>query len=147
MENQLFNKPTEPQLELTPFIKSELKSLALWAKFLAILGFVGVGIMFFGGLALIFAGSMFSHLTKMPIGVLAGIYLVMAVIYFFPMWFLYKFAINMGRAVGRNEQLAFTTSVSSLKAHYKFVGIMAIVMLSIYLLAFMMGVMSALAGA
>lgn len=134
MENQFLNLQTEKGLEVTPVMKSQLKETSKWAKFLAILGFIGLGIMVLVALLFMVAGSALPTLDGFSPTLFGIIYLVFAGIYFLPIKYLYDFSTQMSRAVTMTDQQSFSNAIDSLKSHYKFIGIMTIVMISLYLL-------------
>lgn len=134
MENQFLNSQTEKGLEITPMIKSQLKEASKWAKFLAILGFIGLGIMVLVALLFLLVGNMLSDTNSVSPHLLGFIYLVFAGIYFMPIKYLYDFSTQMSRSIMMTDQQSFSDAINSLKSHYKFIGIMTIVMLSLYLL-------------
>jgi hypothetical protein len=115
-----------------------------WTIFLSILGFIFLGLMV---IMAIFAGTFFSSMSggMAPAGTgifLSIIYLLMAVLYFFPILYLYKFSVHSKRAIYGESTDELTLAFKNLKSHYKFMGILTIVLLSIYLLAFLlMGIM------
>lgn len=115
-----------------------LKETAKWAHFLAILGFITVGFMVLGGL---FAGTLISSIPAyddipMSGGLIGAIYIVIAIIYIFPVLYLYKFAASTKKAIQQNNQSSLEEGLKNLKSHYKFIGIFAIITLSFYLLIF-----------
>src|SRR5450755_1753744 len=79
---------------------SFLGETARWAKFLAILGFISCGLIV---LAAIFAGSIFSMISRENNVSLAGgfgtavsvVYILLALLYFFPCFYLFNFASKM----------------------------------------------------
>lgn len=149
MENQ-FNSfgGDNAKLEVTSFIKENLNTTAKWAKFLAIVGFVMIGFLFLLGIFVFAMGAAFSSIFKTELrpGVFGVMYFVMALIYYFPVMYLYKFSNKMERAVTSTDNQAFTESFSALKSHYKYIGILTIVMLSIYMFIFVMGIIGIMVG-
>ena len=136
-------------LRINEHSKSFLRETAKWAKFLSIVGFVGIGLMVllavFGEyLSLNAANS--NTFTFETDGGIAGmvVVLILAIIYFFPVYYLYKFANNMKAALQSEEEDQLTDAFEMLKSHYKFMGILTIIILSIYLLLFFIGFMAAL---
>lgn len=131
-------------LRLTEESKSFLKETAKWAYFLSIVGFVGVGILV---LFALFFGTIFSKLssfggnsTPMPMmagGFITVLYLVIAVIYFFPVYYLFQFSSKLKIAFNNTDNEQLTASFENLKSHYKFMGICAIVMISLYGVVFL----------
>ncbi|CAD7812481.1 hypothetical protein CHRY9390_02519 [Chryseobacterium aquaeductus] len=118
-----------------------LKETAKWTAFLAILGYIGIGFMVLAALFMMsFGASMSSYKTMMPMGggaFLAIFYLVFAALYFIPINYLYKFSSNMKLAIQTNNQANLTKSFEYLKSHYKFIGILTIIVFSIYILIFL----------
>ena len=121
---------------------SHLSETARWAKFLAIVGFVTCGLI---AILSFFMGSILASTTLTPystsgLGVIGGafitiLYLVIAVIYFFPCLFLYNFSVRLKAALGSNDQVKLNQSLKAQKTLFKYVGIMTIVILSFYALA------------
>ena len=125
-----------------------LRETAKWAKFLSIIGFIGCALIILVG---IFAGSvMATTMGDMAGGFGSGMGVVMAVVYilfallaFFPYLYLYRFANQMQVALRNNDQAALTTSFGNLKSCFKFVGILTIIILAFYALALVFGVLGA----
>jgi hypothetical protein len=115
-----------------------------WTIFLSVLGFIFLGLMV---IMAIFAGTIFSSMSggMAPAGTgifLSFMYVAIAALYFFPIFYLYKFSTLSKRAIYGESTDDLTLAFKNLKSHYKFMGILTIVLLSIYLLAFLlMGIM------
>jgi hypothetical protein len=65
-------------------------------------------------------------------------YIGIAILFFFPYLFLFRFATRMKAAINTNDQLTLNTSFQNLKIMFRYVGILTIVMLSFYALAILM---------
>ena len=122
-------------------IKSYLAETAKWGKFLAIVGFVFIGLMalfglFFGSFMSNFAGGELFPVSPMIFTVM---YLLIAALYFFPVLYLYRFSTKMQVALRLDNERDLTESFSNLKSLYKFMGIMTAVILGIYALLFVFG--------
>jgi hypothetical protein len=138
-----------PNPQLIPQITMEslgyLNTAAKWAKFLAILGFIGIGIMVLAGLAVglfsTFSGVMqtTSHFP-FPMGYLGFIYVIFAVVYVMPVIYLNNFSNNISKAVTFRETAILTEALLNLKRHLKYIGIMTIVMIATYIVV-IIGVM------
>jgi len=127
----------EPKkLEITSEIKNDLNQAAKWSKFLAILGFVFMGLMVFGGiimsLVMAFIPTGSSGIMPFPPLLIGIIYIVMAAIYFFPVLYLYRFSTSIKQALFLKDQNKLTKAFYNLRAHYRFIAILAIVMLCLY---------------
>lgn len=126
---------------------SFLRETAKWSKFLSIVGFVMMGLML---LVLGFAGTtMSSMLASGGYGRSAGggfaqfiLLAAFLLIYFFPCLYLYKFATKMQVALRNNDQVTLNSSFENLKSCFKFMGILMIVILAIYAVAFLIFLVS-----
>ena len=128
-----------------------LSETVKWAKFLAILGFIMCGFMV---LAAFFIGTFMSMLSPMSnlegmegapmpmIGRLGGgfltvLYLIIAFVYFIPCLYLYRFADRTQRGLLGSDQYIFTSGLHQLKSLFRFMGILSIVVIGLYLLLFL----------
>ena len=148
-ETSVFEK-FDLQLDLTA--KDFIKETAKWAYFLSILGYVGIGLLV---IIAVFAGTLFSALgvglgggiQGGAFGLMMGfVYFAMAAIYFFPVYYLHKFASNAKKAFRDNDSEALTTSFQYLKSHYKFIGIFVLILLALYGLLIVFAVLGGLFG-
>lgn len=148
MENENLSSPLDHMagssngdLSISPEIAQYLNETGKWAKFLAILGFIGTGFMVLVGL---FSGTMLSSMdmaqqTGMPVpGFVFGlIYVVIGILYFFPLYYLYNFSTKIRNAINSRNNLLLAEAFKNLKSHYKFIGILAAIMIGLYILAFL----------
>lgn len=116
-----------------------LESARKWAMFLAVLGFIGIGCMVLASFAI---GTILNSLSpdnpissRFPTGIIMIVYLVLALIYFFPILYLYRFSTYSGRAIRERNSELLTLAVINLKSHYRFIGIMILVIFSTYVVA------------
>ncbi len=144
MTEPLDSSLPQGSLNVTPEAAGYLKESGTWGRFLAIVGFVMIGLIVVVG---IFAGALLGELGA-PMGISGGffsvIYLLIGVFYFFPTWYLFKFATNARDAIARKDAQALTTSLENLKSMFKFMGIFMIVILGIYAIALVFGLAGAL---
>lgn len=146
MENTSFENF---EMQLNETAKGFLRETAKWAYFLSIIGYIGLGLIV---LLAIFAGTIFSSLGNMggmgTMNAMGGgtfitvFYLVFAVIYFFPIYYLNKFASNMKAAFRDNNTELLTSSLGYLKSHYKFIGIFTLIIVSLYALIFVFAIIA-----
>lgn len=137
------------ELQVDHEVTGYLGEIAKWAKFLSIVGFVMVGIMvivslFAGTIMTYYSNAMGGGMPVMSGGLLTVVYLLFALLIFFPYFYLYNFAKKMQVALRSSNQEELAKSFSNLKSCFKFVGILTIVLLSFYALAFIFGLLSAL---
>ena len=130
------NKKEIPQL--TPESVSYLLIAAKWAKFLAILGFVFIGLIITVSVFMSFALDRISQ-ENMPINmplpavILSIIYVIFSAIFLYPVIMLNLFSNNAIKAVKFSDTAMMAKSFESLKNMFVFYGIAAIVMLIFYL--------------
>lgn len=119
--------------------KAHLAEAARWAKFLAIIGFIICGLIVLAGL---FVGSFMSVFSSryganpyndFPAGpgftaAMTVYYIVIALIYFFPNLFLFRFATKMKTALASNNQEILNSSFQNLKATFRYLGIVTLIM-------------------
>jgi hypothetical protein len=137
-------------LQVSPQAQSYLSESAKWGKFLAIMGFI------FCGITIVLAffipvflaqlppyntmSSEFNSGMKVTMTIL---YLLLALLFFFPCFYLYKFSEKMQSAVKVVSQENFDESLMNLKSMFKFYGIFTIIILSFYVLIFIIVILAA----
>lgn len=121
-----------------------------WSMFIAILGFIGLAMALLVSAGVIIIISFIPNET-IPFGIgilLSFVYLVIAVLYFFPVLYLYRFSDMAGKAAKSLDSLDLQKAILNLKSHYKFLGIMIISVFALYpviiVVAIVTGVMSSL---
>jgi hypothetical protein len=136
MENATNPQATENMLIIDDTNRAFLIESSKWGKFLAIVGYVTIGILVLVGLFLIIGMSIMKSLTDIPFnpGIFGLLYFVFAVIYYFPVTYLYKFSNKIKQGLTTVNQQTMTDGFGNLKSMFKFIGIMTIVMLSLYAL-------------
>ncbi len=136
MENQSAFESFE--MHLTNEAQGFLRETAKWATFLSILGFIGLGFMLLGGLFMLAAGGATDAMTRgalpFPMSAMGVAYLLFALLYFFPVYYLYKFASNTKDAIASQNTQTLTSALQNLKSHYKFIGILTIVLIVTYII-------------
>lgn len=121
-----------------------LSEMARWAKFLSIVGFILCGLFVMGA---VLAASMTSgwysypnsgNLIRQTVGysslLVSLLYIVISLLYFFPLLYLYNFSTKMQAALRNNDQQNLNTSLDNLRSCFKFVGILTIIILSFFVL-------------
>ncbi len=136
MEN--ITKPIERENLLTISKESEvhLRETSNWAMFFSILGFIFVGIMIIGSL---FFSMVFSFINTPGVPgytgiVIAVVYFIMGIVYLFPILYLYRFSNMVKTAIIKKNQEQLDMGLKNLKSHYKFIGILTIIIFAIYIL-------------
>lgn len=145
MENQNI---ISNDIRIDQYAQMQLNETAKWAKFLAILGFIGSVIIAL--MALFMMGGMMDNAMEGSMGfagvgaLLGFIYLVAGAIYFFISLFLYRFATGMQRALSSASQDEMNMALKNHKMVYKVVGIITIVYLGLMALIFILGMFGAM---
>ena len=157
MENTLENRKIEIGQEGLGYLDTARK----WTMFFAILGFVGIGLLLVLSL---FAGTLLGGLTSNLSSGLEGmegiegmeggldtakavsgfagvmffiVMLIIAVIYFFPLLFLLRFSKHSANAVKNLDSNEMTLALKNIKSFWKYIGILVIIMLAVYLVVFL----------
>jgi len=124
--------------------KDFLKETAKWAKFIAIVNFVFIAFMVIGSFSVATLFNSIPEMADNPAfalmggGMIAGIYLFFAAIWFIPNLYLFQFATKTQRAVKANDGPMMTEALGKLKSHYKFWGIFMAIIIGFYLLIFVL---------
>jgi hypothetical protein len=166
MENIQENSKIEIGHESLGYLDTTRK----WTMFFAILGFVFLGLMLVFGL---FFGSLISKFTSgvsglsgmegmegmegmqtaKAVGGVAGIFvfiimLIFSAIYFFPLFYLFRFSRHTKNAIANLDANELTLGLKSLKSYWRYIGILVIILLAFYLLVliFAGGTLAMLAG-
>ncbi|EJF09964.1 MULTISPECIES: hypothetical protein [Pontibacter] len=133
MDTEFYNE--QPQgLSINLESRDFLQNTAKWGKFLAIIGFVGVGIMvLFGVIALTMGASLGGGAISGTF--LSLFYLLFAALYLLPVLYLYRFSSNMQTGLMTGDEETIAASFKNLKSLFKFMGVLTIVFLGFYALA------------
>lgn len=137
----------EPTLHFSQEAARDLYKASKWALFLAILGFINVGLMILVAIAFVMGIDFMTQgmeemmaLPSMTI-YMAVFYLLIALIIFFPFYYLYRFATRADTGVADRDEHLLARSFSNLKSHYKFVGVLVIIILCLYLVGIIFAIL------
>ncbi len=100
--------------------------------FLAILGFIGIGLILLIGLFMLATFSMATSIYPLSGVSVFLIYLLLAVVYFFPVYFLFQFSANMKKGVEMRSAEYTELALKFQKMMYKYMGIVTIVVMCVY---------------
>ncbi len=142
MENQ-------NNLTLNELAVDALRVSGKWCMFLAIVGFIFIALMVIGGIGMSFVmNTLPAELPNDPYGQMemqnpvfamrsyfGAIYIVFALIYFFPVYYLFNYAKGINQALQFPSDDTLAKALVNLKSHHKFLGIFTIITISLYLLA------------
>lgn len=134
MENEKQTENYENQL--TTAAVGFLQESAKWSKFMAIIGFIGIGLMVLVSLFMAIGFSAMGASTMpelpFPMSVFSIIYVLFAAIYFFPVYYLYQYATKTSAALHSKNKQLLTDGLENLKSHHKFLGIFTLIIISLY---------------
>ncbi len=143
METQI---PPQAPLVVDDQLKSYIRNTVKWAKFLAVVGFVitaFIVIMAFSMGSLMTTLSQIESIPRFGGTVAITIfYLIIALLYFIPCLFLYRFAKRTREAVDGDSQEQLLSGFDHLNRFFKFVGILTL----IYLIIMALVVIAVIAG-
>lgn len=140
----------EAFLSVSPEAKYYLSKTRKWTKFFAIMGFIGIGFLIIMALFVttLFSGmpqQQFSSFAAIPTFFISLIYIVMAAIYFAPVMYLYKYSKHSNLALLNNSDDELTNTFKYMYKHYQYMGIVCIVIFSLYAFVIVGSIFAALA--
>ena len=127
--------PTPPALVIDETGKAFLLETTKWARFFAILGFIVIACMV---IAAFFVSAIYGSMLddyNIPASMITVVYLLGALINFFPCLYLFNFSVKTKRALQSNDQFTLNLGFSNLKSYYKYIGILIIILLIFYAIA------------
>lgn len=128
--------PENLKLDIEQPTLKQLNTARKWAMFLAIVGFIFLGIMIVVGLI---AGTFLKTFSsgENSFGISDSLMIVpiiiISIIYFFPVLFLFRFSKYLSRAIQNLDKLQFHKAIKNLKLYFAYIGILIIIVLSIYI--------------
>lgn len=132
-----FINESDSGISLSPGGIRALTEAGKWARFIAIVAFVGLGLMVIGGIVMsAMMGQMSGEFESAGMGGMGAfmgvIYIVIALLYFLPVLYLYRFATKVINGIRSSSNHEVNDGLAQLKSHYKFIGILMLVMLGFY---------------
>lgn len=133
-------------MQISEQAKKHLLEASKWATFIAIVGFIAIALL------VVMSFSIGTIMANLPEGYLGGIsptffsffYLIMAGIYFIPVFYLFQFGQKTKQALINEDNGLLTFGLKKLKSHYKFLGIIVIIGLVLYFALMIFGALGAL---
>ncbi len=116
----------------TEAMLKSLKQTRPWARLIAVIGFISLAFMVISSLVNILA---IGKITEKGIFVMvSGLYLVIGLLYFFPSYYLYKYASSITRLLDGGGAVEMETALSYQKSFWKFTGILVLLSVVVALL-------------
>jgi hypothetical protein len=126
------------QITVSQNMLDSLNATRPWVKFVAIVGFVMIGLMVLGALLMFAAGAMAPSPGPMggAFGPIFGVlYLLFAALYFFPCRYMYRYAKAIAN-IPASGQGAMEEALRQQKSWWKFVGILTLILVVLYVVIF-----------
>lgn len=132
------NNQEGKRIEIGPETINSLNSTRKWTMFISVLGFIFLGFLLVAGLATsLFLTAFKSKEVNLgiPESLMIVVFVVIAAIYFFPVFFLFRFSRNMRDAIQNLDQNKLEKGFRNLRLYFTYIGVLIIIVLSIYVLA------------
>ncbi|MBO6050705.1 MAG: hypothetical protein J6P65_01840 [Bacteroidales bacterium] len=136
----------EKDLQLLEESKLYVSSTGKWMKFFAVLGCIGIAFLVLCTFFMMVVGAyipMFSGV--MSLRWFSLIYIVLAVIYVWPIIYMFRASAAAKLAVESNDNIQMAEFLKNNKSFWKFCGILTIVVLCIYVVAIIGIIIAAIA--
>ncbi len=132
--------------------EENLKTAAKWGQFIAIVNYIGIGFLIVISIMLIAMNSSlqeYQDFNNYPMALIGIIYLVLAIIYFFPVYFLSRFCSKLKQAFINRDENILSKAFEYLKNLNLYMGIIYILSLLfmiffIIIMVFFVGTIAAL---
>jgi len=131
--------PLDPASTVPPALIQLMAQTRPWVRLISVLFFVGLGL---GALAVVALGTVSSALVPRGMNVAMFIpMLLMMVLYIPPAFFLWQYASGIRRLQDGGGMTAFEDALTRQKSFWKYLGILATVLMGLYGLFFLMGIL------
>ena len=150
--NEEYLNPGTTGMTVNERMKADLLCAAKWAKFLCIMACIGMGLMVLLGIMMFFLGSALANAANaypmMPLGGSIGfLYLIIVAIYIYPIVKGFQFANGTRAACLSNDETQLARGFAGLSAVLKFMGILTIIVMVLYVFVIIGFFFAAIAGA
>lgn len=134
--------PPPAPLVINDRTREILGATVKWSKFLAVLCLVYCGFLLLGAISMCmmggFVGERFTSaadLKPLSMALFGVIYIVLAVVYFFPAIYLYRFSERLPQALADNNIDEVNTALDYHRKYYKYIGIFVIITIAVYMIS------------
>ncbi len=128
----------EEDLKITSSIKKNLLSALNWLKFLTAIATVAVALLFIIGLASMALGEQIEAFGA--VGVAVGFfYLILSLLYVYPIKKCYDLISHSKNALRQGTQMSLEASSKDLKRLLKYIGIICIISVVVFILVLIIG--------
>jgi protein-S-isoprenylcysteine O-methyltransferase Ste14 len=132
---------TKPEIKKIEITEESLKNLNVsrkWAMFIAIIGFIFLGLIIIIGIltsTFLFAFKPGEASSEIPGIVMLAAFIILTIGYFFPVLYLYRFSKNISHAVQTREKKELNIAFKNLKLYFVYMGVFLIIILLLYVIA------------
>jgi hypothetical protein len=128
--------PQDPaRIEIGPETLKHLNTLRKWTMFLAVSGFIFLGLIVTLGLITgTFLAAFYSDkMPGLPDALVYAAFITVTLIIFFPILFLFRFSKHISKAVETVDGKEMHIAIKYLKRYFIYIGVLLIVILSVYI--------------
>lgn len=128
--------------EVNPDVLRILAGTKGWARFLAVLGFIWAALLLIGTMVILSKGSSIAMFVPGLIGMIAFVYLTMAILSFVAALKLNQYAGRIGTLLSQPSQINLVMALDAQRGFWKFVGIVAAATIALYVILIFIGAAS-----
>lgn len=137
-----FMPPQENHGPITPLMIEHLRGTKPWVRLMSVILFISVALM------VLAAGVMLLMPTPTPMGsgftvMIAVVYLGLGLLYLFPAYYLHQYASSIRNLEQGGGDVAIEEALRNQKSFWRFVGIMTLVVIGIYVLVIVFAILGA----
>ncbi len=128
--------PDDKTIEIDHRSLKNLDTARKWAMFIAIFGFIFLGLLIIMGLI---AGTFLTAFSNgetasgFPEYLMLIIYCILALAYFFPLLYLFRFSLLTAQAIKIPDKDLLYKAIRNLKSYFVHIGILIIIVLAFYI--------------
>ena len=127
----------DPPIVVTKYMLEMLRQTKPWVRFMSVMGFLGAALMMILGAFMIILGATTRGGPPAFVGI---IYIPLGLIYLGPSVFLWRYANAIAELLQSRIGTQLENALQAQKSFWKFVGIMAAVILVLYALIFVFAI-------
>ncbi len=131
-----YGPTTNQRVEVSDASVDMLRQTRPWVLFLSVMSFIGAGLTFLGGIAVMVFSGLAPTGSTMPSAALGAIYLPFSLLYIYPGLKLWSFASAIGRLVTSRSNIDLDAALTQQKSFWKYAGIATIVTIALYSIFF-----------
>ena len=147
MNEEVMN-PETTGMVVNEKMKADLLASAKWAKFLCIVGCIGLAFIVIVAIAMFAFGNSLGPVPRPGFGAVMGfIYLIGAALYVYPLIKGFQFANGVKAACLSNDESELARGFEGMRSWFTFMGILAIIGLVLYAIIFLIGIIAGFAAA